>query len=175
MNRIGDDGDGESRAAGGLTGTVLRGTALAGIGFSMSQILTLATYLVLARLVTPTEFGQFTAGLVLVALAQLYTESGMMSALIYRRDRLDEAAATAVVATILGGLLVSLFLLAVAPAIGFFFNSGTVTGVAAAGSGLALVRATDVVPSALLQRRFSFLRRMIVEPGAVVAFGVTGI
>lgn len=154
---------------------MVRGTALAGAGYALSQALTLAAYLVLARLVTPTELGQFTAGMVLVALAQLYTESGMLSALIYRRDRLEEAAATAVVATVLGGLIVSLFLLAIAPVIGSFFDSETVAGVAAATAGLSLLRATAIVPGALLQRRFSFLRRMVVEPAAVLAFGITAI
>ena len=175
MNRTGDLGDGEAIAAKGLTGTVVRGTALAGIGYALSQILTLASYLVLARLVTPTEFGWFTAGLVLVGLAQLYTDSGMLAALVYRRDRLEEAASTAVVATFLAGLLLGLLMVALAPAIGSFFDSATVTGVAAAAGGLALLRTISIVPEALLQRQFSFLRRMIVEPGSVLAFGVVGI
>jgi O-antigen/teichoic acid export membrane protein len=175
MNRTGDLGEAEAVAAKGLTGTVVRGTALAGIGYALSQILTLASYLVLARLVTPSEFGVFTAGLVLVGLARLYTESGMLAALVYRRDRLEEAAATAVVATFLAGLLIGLLMLALAPALGAFFNDSTVTGVAAAAAGLALLRTISIVPEALLQRQFSFLRRMVVEPGSVVAFGVTGI
>jgi O-antigen/teichoic acid export membrane protein len=175
VDRTPNRGEGEAAAREGLTGTVVRGTSLAGAGYALSQALTLASYLVLARLVTPTELGQFTAGMVLVALAQLYTESGMLSALIYRRDRLEEAAATAVVATVLGGLIVSLFLLAVAPVIGSFFDSETVAGVAAATAGLSLLRATAIVPGALLQRRFSFLRRMVVEPAAVLVFGITAI
>jgi O-antigen/teichoic acid export membrane protein len=175
MNRTGDFGDGEGAVAKGLTGTVVRGTTLAGIGYALSQILTLASYLVLARLVTPTEFGVFTAGLILVGLARLYTESGMLAAIVYWRDRLEEAAATAVVATFVSGLLLGLFMLALAPAIGAFFDSETVTGVAAAAAGLALLRTIAIVPEALLQRRFSFFRRMIVEPGSVLAFGVTGI
>jgi O-antigen/teichoic acid export membrane protein len=167
--------EGEAAAAGDLTGTVVRGTALAGAGYALSQVLTLATYLVLARLVTPAELGQFTAGLVLLALAQLYTESGMLSALVYRRDRIEEAAATAVIATVLGGTLVSLLLFAAAPVIGSFFGSGTIAGVAAAAAGISLVRAAGIVPDAQMQRRFSFLRRTIVEPAGVVAFGVSGI
>ena len=175
MDRSPNRSEGEGTAARGLTGTVVRGTALAGVGYALSQGLTLAFYLVLARLVTPTEFGQFTAGLVMLALAQLYTESGMLSALVYRRDRVEEAAATAVIATVLGGMMVSLLLLAAAPVIGSFFGSETIAGVAAAASGISLIRATSIVPDALMQRRFSFLRRTIVEPAGVLAFGVTGI
>jgi O-antigen/teichoic acid export membrane protein len=175
MNRTGDLGDGEAIAAKGLTGTVVRGTALAGIGYALSQILTLASYLVLARLVSPTEIGLFTAGLVMVGLARLYTESGMLAAVVYWRDRLEEAASTAFVATCVAGLLIGLLMLALAPAIGWFFHSSTVTGIAAAAAGLALLRTISIVPDALLQRQFSFLRRMVVEPGSVLAFGVVGI
>jgi O-antigen/teichoic acid export membrane protein len=175
VDRTPNHGEGEATAAEGLTGTVVRGTALAGAGYAVSQALTLASYVVLARLVTPTEFGQFTAGLVLLALAQLYTESGMLSALVYRRDRVEEAAATAVIATVLGGMMVSLLLLAAAPVIGSFFGDETIAGVAAAASGISLLRATSIVPDALMQRRFSFLRRTIVEPAGVLAFGVTGV
>jgi O-antigen/teichoic acid export membrane protein len=175
VDRTPDHGEGEAAAAEGLTGTVVRGTAIAGAGYALSQVLTLAAYLVLARLVTPTEFGQFTAAMVLVALADLYTDSGMMSALVYRRDRVNEAAATAVIATVIGGFAVSLALLALAPLIGFFFGSTTIAGIAMAVSGMSLLRATGVVPDALLQRRFSFLRRTVVEPAAVLAFGITAV
>ena len=44
----------------------------------------------------------------------------MMSALVYRRDRIDEAAATTTMAPVIGGFEVSLALLALAPLIGVF-------------------------------------------------------
>ena len=175
MNRAPDAGKGEAIAAKGLAGTVMRGVTVAGGGYALTQILTGAAYLVLARLATPTEFGQLTAGTILVGLAGLFTESGMASALVYRRDRLEEAAATATVSTILGGIAFSLISLALAPVIGAVFHSSTVTGVAAAASGLAFLHTSSVVADALMQRRFSFVRRTIVEPLAIVAFGVTAV
>ena len=175
MNRAPDAGEGEAIAAKGLAGTVMRGVAIAGGGYALTQILTAVAYLVLARLVTPTEFGQLAAGTILVGLTGLFTESGMVSALVYRRDRLEEATATATVSTILGGILFSLISLALAPVIGAIFHSSTVTGVAAAVSGLAFLHTSAVVAEALMQRRFSFVRRTIVEPAAAVAFGVTAI
>lgn len=175
MNRAPDAGKGEAIAAKGLAGTVMRGVTVAGGGYALTQILTGAAYLVLARLATPTEFGQLTAGTILVGLAGLFTESGMASALVYRRDRLEEAAATATVSTILGGIAFSLISLALAPVIGALFHSSTVTGVAAAASGLAFLHTSSVVADALMQRRFSFVRRTIVEPLAIIAFGVTAV
>jgi O-antigen/teichoic acid export membrane protein len=158
----------------GLTRIVVRGVGIAGVGYMLTQALTIAAYLVLARLVTPTELGVFAAGS-LVMIGALFAESGMLAALIQRRDRLDEAAATAVIATFAAGVAFTLAGLAVAPLIGLFFDSREIGLVAAALSGYVLVRQVAVVPEALLQRRFSFLRRLVAEPLSVVAFGLTAI
>lgn len=158
-----------------LTGTVLRGAGLAAGGFFLAQALTLAFYVALARLITPRDFGVFVAGSVVVSVGSFFAESGMLAALIHRRDRLEEAASTAVIATISGGLLLSLLALALAPVIGWFFDSESITAVAAALSGLVLLRSATVVPDALLQRRFSFLRRVVVEPLGILVFGITAV
>ncbi len=159
----------------GLTRTVLRGVALAGGGFVLTQAITLGFYIALARLATPAEFGELAAGMALVGIALLYTEGGMLSALVYRRDRIEEAAATAVVSTFLAGLVLSLGALAAAPLLGLYFGDDTVGEVAAAVSGVLFFRTLAVVPNALLQRRFSFFRRLVVEPAAAIAFGATSV
>ena len=84
---------------GGLTGTVIRGVSLAGSGYLLGPANTLVTYIVLARLDTPEELGQYTSGAILVGLGMLLAGSAMLAALIHREDRLDEAASTATVAT----------------------------------------------------------------------------
>jgi O-antigen/teichoic acid export membrane protein len=160
---------------GGLTGTVVRGVSLAGAGWGFGQALNLAIYLVLARLATPTEFGQLSAGAILVAFGGLITGSGMAAALIQRRDRVEEGANTALVATVTAGVGFSLAALAAAPLIGLFFGSREIAYVAAAASGWILLNSATAVPDALMQRRFSFLRRVVVEPLGIVVFGATAI
>ena len=154
-----------------LTQTVVRGVGLAGAGYVLAQFLTLGFYFALARLASPADFGDFAAGALLVSVGLLFTESGMMAALIHREDRIDEAASTATVATAVAGLGFGLVALAAAPLVGTFFGSSRIGEVAAACSGLLFLRSLLVVPEALLQRRFSFLRRMIIEPVGVIAFG----
>ncbi|MDX6491612.1 MAG: hypothetical protein QOD43_1857 [Gaiellaceae bacterium] len=164
-----------SEAPAELTRTVVDGVALTAAGFFVSRLLTLALYLVLARLAAPLVFGRFAAGSIIVGAGAIFVESGMLSALIQRRDRLDEAVNTAFASTLLGGAALTLFALAVSPLIGLLFSSHEIGLVAAAMSGVLLVGAAKVVPDALLQRRFSFLRRLVVDPIGVVAFGVTSI
>src|SRR5690348_14465382 len=109
-----------------LSDTVVRGAGLAGIGYILAQVITLGFYLALSRLATPDDFGEFAAGALVVSAGLVFAESGMMAALIHREDRIDEAASTAVVATIAGGLLLSLLALAFAPLLGHFFGDSTI-------------------------------------------------
>jgi O-antigen/teichoic acid export membrane protein len=155
--------------------TALRGAHLASAGWALTQGLNFAAYLVLARLISPTSFGHFAEASVITGVGALFAESGMMAALIHRNERLEEAASTAVVSTLLTGLLLCPVAAATAPLLGLLFGSGEVTVLALALSGWLFLRATTVVPDALLQRRFSFLRRVVVEPLGVTAFAVTAI
>lgn len=158
-----------------LTGRVLRGVGLAGSGYLLTQAITLATYLVLARLAAPLAFGQYAEAAVLVGVGLLFTESGMLAALIQRRARIEEAANTALLSTLASGAAVSLLALAVAPLIGDFFRSATVGAVAAAISGQLFLRSATVVPNAMLERELAFLRRTVVEPVAAAAFAAAAI
>lgn len=158
-----------------LTRTVVRGASLAGSGFVLAQVLNLGFYVALARLATPKDFGIMAAASILLAPALLVTESGMVSALIHRRDRVEEATHTAIAATVAGGFAFALLALAISPLLGLFFQSDEVTAVAAALSGTVILTSAAVVPGAILQRRFSFLRRLIIEPLCVVAFGVAAV
>jgi len=158
-----------------LTATVVRGVSLAAAGYIAAQALNLGFYVALARLLTPTDFGEFAAATVLVGLTLLVTESGLASAVIQRRDRVDEAASTAVVATAIAGISFSLLALAAAPLAGAFFEGDSVTAIAAASSGTVFLRTIGAIPDALLQRRFSFLRRLVIEPATVISFGTASV
>src|SRR5687767_1098048 len=159
----------------GLTATVFRGTGLAGAGWVVGQVLNLGFYIALARLLTPEDFGQVAAGAIVVGVGELVANSGMVAALSQRRDRVEEAANTALIATLLGGLGLTLVALALAPLVGLFFDSGEITEIAAATSVWILLRCATNVPDAIMQRRFSFLRRVVVEPLGIVVFGATAV
>lgn len=160
-------------AVGALAGTVVRGAGIAAVGHGGAQGLTLIAYIVLARLLSPSDFGEFAAASILLSAGSLLAESGMLSAVIHRRDRVDEAASTAVIATVSGGFALGLIAAASAPLLGLYFDSSTITAMAAAISGILVLRSIPVVPDALLQRRFSIVRRVVTEPVGVIAFGVS--
>jgi O-antigen/teichoic acid export membrane protein len=153
----------------------VRGARLALIGWGSSQGLNFVAYIALARLVSPAGFGEFAAASVITGAGGLFAESGMTAALINRRDRLDEAASTAFFSQLLGGFLISVAALAVAPLVGLYFHSSRIGELSAAMSGWLFLRALTVVPDSLLQRRFSFARRVAVDPLGVIAFAAVSI
>jgi PST family polysaccharide transporter len=158
-----------------LQRTAVRGAGLAFVGWGAAQGLIFIAYVVLARLVTPGDFGRFAAASVVTGVGTLFAESGMMAALINRRDRLDEAASTAFFSLLLSGVALSLGALAVSPLIGVLFRSDRVGGLSAALAGWLFLRALTVVPDALLQRQFSFKRRVAVDPLGAVGFAAVSI
>jgi O-antigen/teichoic acid export membrane protein len=159
----------------GLAGRVVRGAGFAGGGYLFAQILNLGVYVVLSRLLEPADFGIYASATVLIAFGVLITESGMHSAVVQRQDRIHEAQSTAVGATFVGGLILALLGLAIAPLLGALFDNGEVTSLAAVASGLIFVNTLAVVPNAILQRRFSTVRLTVIDPLEVVAFGIVAI
>ena len=85
-------------------------------GYALAQGLNLVVYLVLARLLTPEEFGIYAAATILLGFMGLISESGITSALIHRKDRIEEAMSTGAVWTLVAGVGLSLAALALSPA-----------------------------------------------------------
>jgi O-antigen/teichoic acid export membrane protein len=163
----------EQNVPANLAQKVVRGTTLAGAGFAITQLIGIFSYVLIARLAPPATVGAFAAASIVIGLGTTLAESGMQAALIQRRDRLEEAASTALVATVLAGIGLGILALAGAPIVGMFFNSREVGVASAVLSGVLLLNAMTVVPDALMQRRFSFLRRVVVDPLNMACFGVT--
>jgi O-antigen/teichoic acid export membrane protein len=158
-----------------LTQTVIRGAGLAGLGFALSQALNFAIYLVLVRLLTPRDFGLYAAGTLITGIGGLFAESGMMAALITREGEIEAAASTAFVSLGITGIGLTLASVAISPLLGLAFHDPHVTLVAVVISGWLLVRALTIVPDALPQRRFSFARRVVVDPLGVVAYAAAAV
>jgi len=62
---------------GGLTGTVIRGVSLAGSGYLLGRAITLVTFIVLARLVTPELTGTILEGVTRSSILELAKEQGL--------------------------------------------------------------------------------------------------
>ncbi|MCG7595440.1 oligosaccharide flippase family protein [Mycobacterium sp. C3-094] len=160
---------------GSMAGTLRRGAAISTAMLVFTQLVSLVQTLVLARLLSPEEVGWFAAGTVLSSFLITFAEGGLANALVQREGRLHDATVTVFWATLSTGLAWALVAVACAPLIGRLFGSAIVGSICAVSAGSIVLHALTYVPDALLQRRFDFRARYIVQPVIVVTFAVTSV
>jgi O-antigen/teichoic acid export membrane protein len=170
------DGSEPTATQGPLARRLRRGAVLAATGLGLSQAVALGQTLVVARLLGPVVVGSFAAGIVLIGVLQMAGTGGLRQALIQRPDAdLDEAAVTALWASLSTGVLTAGCAAVVAPLLGEFFGDPVAGTVALAIAGVQILHALGQVPDALLQRRFQFRRRIVVDPSMVLANAVVSV
>jgi O-antigen/teichoic acid export membrane protein len=150
---------------------IVRGGSLAALGSLTSQAISLIGFVILARLAPPSTFGAYAAATILTGASLLFSEGGMQSAVIQRPDRVQEAASTAFIANVVGGLALAALAAALAPLIGLLFHSTEIGMAAAALAGTIPVYAASIVPGALLARRVSF-RFAFIGPFESFAYAI---
>ncbi len=169
--------DGAEGAAqiGPLSPTLRRGAVISAGTLVMVQAISLASTLWLARLLSPAEVGIYVAATVLTGFLVMFSESGLYVALIQRERDVEDAADTVFWATAVNGVLMSLLALAAAPVVGLVFRSELVGQIAAITSGMLLMHSLTNVPDALMQRRFNFKRRLIIDPCRAFAYAAVAV
>ncbi len=121
-----------------------------------ARVLGPLTFIVLARILLPADFGVVAAATVLISLAQVLCELGLAKALVQRSDHIDEAASTAFWLNAGFGLLLMLALYLAAPAVAGFFGDVRIGPALQVLSPVMLLSALSAVPMALLQRDLRF-------------------
>jgi PST family polysaccharide transporter len=130
--------------------------------------------LVLARALTPSEFGILAVAALTYNALQAFSQLGIEDALTFFKDRIEEASRTALSMVLIGALILMGATWALAPLIAHFFHSPEATFVL---RGFALGIPFDAaarVPIGRLTRNLSFSRRTITDSlPPVVGAGVT--
>ena len=153
---------------------VAGGAVWASFGRIGAQVVQFAAGLVLARLLTPSEFGLFATVLIFTGLAGIMFELGLGSALIHAREPDESDYSTVFWINAIGGVVLAGALAACGPALAAFFDEpqlATLTPIAA----LAFTLNLSICQLALLQRHMEFRRLALVELGATLFSYVLGI
>jgi PST family polysaccharide transporter len=152
-----------------------RGAKISAGALLFTQLVSLVQTMALARILSPYEVGVFYAGTVLTTFLLTLSEGGLRSALVQRQRGIEEAANTAFWVTLWAGVLWAVLALLAAPLVGLIFGNSTAGLIAAATAGSLVLHALTTVPEGLLQRRFDFRQRILVQPSVVLAFAATSV
>jgi O-antigen/teichoic acid export membrane protein len=168
-------GTGPELATDRLSGTLRRGAAISAAVLVFTQLVSLGQTLIIARLLQPAEVGLFAAGTVLAAFLLTFSEGGLRNALVQRENDLDAAANTVFWATLGTGVLWAAIAASSAPLVSWWFADPTAGLVALATAGTIVLNSLTNVPDSLMQRRFDFRQRLIVQPSNVLTFAVVSV
>jgi lipopolysaccharide exporter len=157
-----------------LSRPAVGGVLWQGLSFLLGKGFTLVATIVLARLLTPSEFGLVALALVFITFAENVSDLGVAQGLVYfSRERQNEDGA--LLLTALSGAGLFLLGLASAPLIGKLFHEPDVVPMIQVLSGALVLGAVRQVPDALLRRELEFRKRVITEISRAVIQGTVSI
>lgn len=160
----------------GLGTRTLRGMVWAYSSYVGGRILILVSTAILARLLTPEDFGIVALAITFMALLDGLTDLGLGPALVIQREEdLYQRAETTFVGSIAIGASLSLAVLALSPFVASFFDAPELQPIVAALGANFFLRSLSTVPYAIAQKTLNFRARTIAEFVDVVLRGSIGI
>jgi PST family polysaccharide transporter len=160
---------------------LVRGIAWTGAAKYLTQVLRWASTIVVARLLTPDDYGVFSVAMIFVGFVNLLTEFGVGTAIVTLRDLDDDDVAQLNGLAVLFGAAACLVTCAAAFPLSLFYRTPELTAALLALSAGFIVKSFRTVPGALLQRElrfktFAFLEGIeaVLLSGAVVVFALLG-
>lgn len=147
----------------------MRGSTWVAVSYGGRQVVSFASTLVLVRFVDPKAFGLVALAFTALFVLQTVQDSGMGSALIHRRENLEEAAATVLIFSALTGVALYAVAFFSAPYAGRLLHVDGLTNVLRVLALLLPIRSFGTVPSALLERAVHFRPRTVSDLAAAAA------
>jgi O-antigen/teichoic acid export membrane protein len=164
-----------SAESGGLQGRVARGLTWTVVDIWGRQILNLVIFVVLARLLTPVDFGLVALATVFVAFAQLLVDQGLGDALIQRRDITRGHVDTAFWVAMGTGILLSAVGLFSAGPLASALSEPHLAPILRVLSLTFVLAAMSSIQIALLRRELAFRSLAVRAIAATVGGGVVGV
>lgn len=137
--------------------------------------LRLVISIVLARLLSPSEFGLMAIATTLLGLVSMVQESGLSSALVQHRGRLGPAATTAFCMTTCSGTLLAATTWLAAPPVSAYLGYGELAAMLRSLAVLFVIHGVAHTPRAIMQRSMLFKQLAMVQLASTGLYGVLGV
>lgn len=153
----------------------VRGVVWTYASFAGSKLLVFASTVILARVLTPAEFGQVGFALLVISYLDTIGDLGVSAALIYERKRVEEAAQVAFVVGLIMGVVWLGLAMFMAPLIAEFFQEPAVVSLLRVLAWVFVITALGNTHDALLRRELAFKRRLIPDVARALLKGVCSV
>ncbi len=158
-----------------LTTKTVQGIGWSGTSEFIRLLLRFVITVILARLLTPNDFGLLAMVIVFTNFAGIFRDFGLTAALIQREGLTEEHLSSSFWINVLVGLFLTLLMAALAPAIAFFYGENKLTLIVILLATTFFVRSFGAVQTALFTRELNFRSLAIIEILTVAISGTAGI
>lgn len=151
----------------GLVWSVIERFATQGVQFLFG--------IILARLLSPEDYGTIAMPLVFLAIAQCFIDSGFSTALIRKPELTEEDLSTAFYFNIGVGVVCYLALFLTSPLIADFYNTPILSDLLKVTALATLFNPLCAVQQALLTRKIDFKTQAVVSLSGAIVSGIVGL
>lgn len=146
------------------------------LGSGIQVALKIGVLAVLARLVSPYDFGLMGIALIVMEFSKMFTHMGVGPALVQRTEIEQRHLTTGLTLSLLTGAFFALVLTATAPYIAAFFNMPELTSILQVLSLIFLIDSLTLIAQALMQRNMKFKINSAIEVVSyAIGYGAVGI
>lgn len=163
-----------------IAGDSLRHRTLHGLGWSglsqvLRQMLQISVSILLARLLTPNDFGTLAMVLIFTGFASSFSDLGLGAALIQKQDAEARHSNTVFCMHLIVGIILAVLLAAAAPLIARFYENPRLTALCLGIAPTFILAAFWGVPMAQLQKAMAFRKIAKIETASVLVSGSAAI
>jgi len=158
-----------------LKSKMLHGMAWNAVGNMSGKVINFLITIVLARLLSPSDFGLMAMLAIFIGISEVFVDSGITSALVRKPDIKEEDYSTAFYYNIIIGVVCYLVLFLIAPLIAGFYNKPILSSLLRVQSICILVQALMLVQNTRLIRKMDFKRTSIIQLTTNILSGIVAI
>lgn len=140
-----------------------------------AQIVSFAIGIVLARLLTPEDYGLIGISMIFIAFANVFIESGFSNALIRKVDRTDIDLSTAFYFNLIMGVMMFAILFFIAPLIAQYFEADRLISLVRIVAIMVLMNSLCIVQNAILTSELRIKIQTIINIISLIPSGVIAI
>jgi len=142
--------------------------------FAVNKIVVFVTAVILARILSPDDFGLLGLALILLEYLERFSRFGIDSAVIYQKGDIEKTTNTAFIIALASGVILTIIAFLSAPFIGAFFDEPRVVPIVQVLSLSLLISNLGSIHQARLMKELDFKSRTVPEVSrAVVKGGVS--
>ncbi len=163
-----------------MSDSSLRNTTIKGVGWSFTDSLlnqgtSFLVGIILARLLSPEEYGLLGILLIFIVISESIVNSGLSSALIRKQDTIEQDYNTVFITNLILSFVMYAVLFACAPLISLFFEKPQLTILLRVMSIIVIFNALSIVPYTKLTKDIDFKRITYCSFAGSIVSGIVGI